>query len=487
MLFPTLRFALFFFIVFFLYWYVFRLKRQRVILLIVASYFFYACWDWRFCILLFGVTVLAAVFGALLGRQKNYVPRTLTLITGTVLHIVLLGFFKYFYDITVFLTYVLFDVQLNTPFLGTLQEYSLLLPVGISYYTFRSLSYIFDIYLCKMRPVKSFADLMLYISFFPQLASGPIVKAEAFFAALPESLERDSAENGSPVPYEQRAPIEFDRSILLIICGIYKKMILAHFLLILAADPVFANPAQCNTIELIIGLLSYTFVIYCDFSGYSDMAVGIALLLGFHTPHNFNRPYISQSVSEFWRRWHISFSSWLRDYVYFAFGGSRFGLFRTVLALIGTMLIAGLWHGGSLTFLLWGFLQGSACAVERIVTVVKKHRKPTVMPFFRLAGVFLFINISWLVFRAASVREVMQYVYSLKNIGLPFRTVHSFAFVPLTAAFLLQLPDEAFRRKSFDMYIRLPVPVKAAAVVCFFIGLNVISTSGIAPFIYFGF
>lgn len=488
-------------------------RKTRIILLTCASYFFYACWDWRFCVLLFGVSALSGLIGYLLGIQKNYIPRTVTMVTGTVLHILFLGFFKYFYDFTSFLNYTFFNGQLQTPLLLQLQGYSLLLPVGISYYTFRSMSYIFDIYLCKMRPAKSFIELLLYISFFPQLASGPIVQAEPFFTALPDNLTRDGG---------AEKPIDFDRSVLLIVSGLYKKMVLATFLSVLAVDPVFANPAQCNTLELLVALVSYTFVIYCDFSGYSDMAIGIGLLLGFETPQNFNRPYISQSVSEFWRRWHISFSSWLRDYVYFSFGGSRYGLVRTVIALVGTMLIAGVWHGGSIPFVLWGLLQGIACAAERVVAVLGKERsaaaintaagnqesliaatavsdKPrrAMMRFIgrsidmkrllRLSGMFVFINISWLIFRSNTVREITLYLSSLKNITQPFRTVHWFVLVPLAAAFLLQIPSEETRCTYFARYVRLPLAVKIAAVVLFFIALNIVSTSGVAPFIYFGF
>ena len=513
MLFPTLQFALFFSVVFFLYWYVFRRKRQRIVLLTCASYFFYACWDWRFCLLLFGVSALSGLTGYLLGIQKNYIPRTLTMITGTVLHILFLGFFKYFYTAVSFLNYTFFNGQLQAPLLLQLQSYSLLLPVGISYYTFRSMSYIFDIYLCKMRPVQSFIEVLLYISFFPQLASGPIVQAEAFFTALPDNLTQDAT---------TERPIAFDRSVLLILSGLYKKMVLATFLSVLAVDPVFANPAQCNTLELLVALVSYTFVIYCDFSGYSDMAIGIGLLLGFDAPQNFNRPYLSQSVSEFWRRWHISFSSWLRDYVYFSFGGSRYGLIRTVIALVGTMLIAGVWHGGSIPFVLWGLLQGIACAAERVAAVLGKERRAAAINtaagnqesfmtatavsdkprccivrfagwnidmkrLLRLGGMFVFINISWLIFRSNTVREITLYLSSLKNITQPFRTVHWFVLVPLAAAFLLQIPKEETRRAYFARYVRLPLAVKAAAVVLFFVGLNIVSTSGVAPFIYFGF
>ena len=513
MLFPTLRFALFFSVVFFLYWYVFRQKRQRIVLLTCASYFFYACWDWRFCLLLFGVSALSGLTGYLLGIQKNYIPRTLTMITGTVLHILFLGFFKYFYTAVSFFNYTFFNGQLQAPLLLQLQSYSLLLPVGISYYTFRSMSYIFDIYLCKMRPVQSFIEVLLYISFFPQLASGPIVQAVAFFTALPDNLTQD-------VTAER--PIAFDRSVLLILSGLYKKMVLATFLSVLAVDPVFANPALCNTLELLVALVSYTFVIYCDFSGYSDMAIGIGLLLGFDAPQNFNRPYLSQSVSEFWRRWHISFSSWLRDYVYFSFGGSRYGLVRTVFALVGTMFIAGVWHGGSIPFVLWGLLQGIACAVERVAAVLGKERRAAAINtaagnqescmtatavsdkprramvqfagqnidmkrLLRLGGMFTFINISWLIFRSNTVREITLYLSSLKNITQPLRTVHWFVLVPLAAAFLLQIPKEETRRAYFARYVRLPLAVKAAAVVLFFVGINIVSTSGVAPFIYFGF
>ena len=463
--------------------------------------------------MLFGVSALSGLTGYLLGIQKNYIPRTITMITGTALHVLFLGFFKYFYDFISFLNYTFFNGQLQSPLLLQLQSCSLLLPIGISYYTFRSMSYIFDIYLCKMRPVKSFIEVLLYISFFPQLASGPIVQAEAFFTALPDNLTQD-------VTAER--PIAFDRSVLLILSGLYKKMVLATFLSVLAVDPVFANPAQCNTLELLVALVSYTFVIYCDFSGYSDMAIGIGLLLGFEAPQNFNRPYLSQSVSEFWRRWHISFSSWLRDYVYFSFGGSRYGLVRTVIALVGTMLIAGVWHGGSIPFVLWGLLQGLACAAERVVAVLGKERRAAAINtaagnqeslitatavsdkprrgivrfagrnidmnrLLRIGRVFVFINISWLIFRSNTVREIALYFSSLKNITQPLRTVHWFVLVPLAAAFLLQIPKEETRRAYFARYVRLPLPVKAAAVVLFFVGLNIVSTSGIAPFIYFGF
>lgn len=324
MFFPTISFAVFFLSVFFLYWYIFRQEKERKILLTAASYFFYAMWDWRFCILLFVFTLINYFYGFLLDKEKNYAPRKAIVIIICIIDILYLGFFKYLYTLLSYLNQFFPDMFVNSTLL-TLRSWSLLVPVGISYYTFQCMSYVFDIYLCKIRHVKSFWDFLLYVSFFPQLSSGPIVQAEYFFKDLPRALNCDNEKGAKP--------IAFDRAIVFLISGLYKKMIISNFLTILVTDKIFANPSFYNTWELIFGLLCYTIIIYADFSGYSDMAIGIGILLGFNTPANFNRPYVSKSITEFWRRWHISFSSWLRDYLYFGLGGSRFGLARALFAL----------------------------------------------------------------------------------------------------------------------------------------------------------
>lgn len=365
MFFPTISFAVFFLSVFFLYWYIFRQEKERKILLTAASYFFYAMWDWRFCILLFVFTLINYFYGFLLDKEKNYAPRKAIVIIICIIDILYLGFFKYLYTLLSYLNQFFPDMFVNSTLL-TLRSWSLLVPVGISYYTFRCMSYVFDIYLCKIRHVKSFWDFLLYVSFFPQLSSGPIVQAEYFLKDLPRALNCDNEKGAKP--------IAFDRGILFLISGLYKKMIISNFLTILVTDKIFANPSFYNTWELIFGVISYTIIIYADFSGYSDMAIGIGILLGFNTPANFNRPYVSKSVTEFWRRWHISFSSWLRDYLYFGLGGSRFGLARALFALFFTMLIAGLWHGASWTFLIWGAMQGAMLCIERIFSEIKERK-----------------------------------------------------------------------------------------------------------------
>ena len=490
MFFPTISFAVFFLSVFFLYWYIFRQEKERKILLTAASYFFYAMWDWRFCILLFVFTLINYFYGFLLDKEKNYAPRKAIVIIICIIDILYLGFFKYLYTLLSYLNQFFPDMFVNSTLL-TLRSWSLLVPVGISYYTFRCMSYVFDIYLCKIRHVKPFWDFLLYVSFFPQLSSGPIVQAEYFLKDLPRALNCDNEKGAKP--------IAFDRAILFLISGLYKKMIISNFLTILVTDKIFANPSFYNTWELIFGVLCYTIIIYADFSGYSDMAIGIGILLGFNTPANFNRPYISKSVTEFWRRWHISFSSWLRDYLYFGLGGSRFGLARALFALFFTMLIAGLWHGASWTFLIWGAMQGAMLCIERIFSEIKERKaigeeildeeknEKKSFDFLRIIPVFIFVNISWLVFFSSSLSELSLYLRSLGNLFQPFQIISPFILLIFFAGLFLQLPSESLRKKAFTIYSRLPMILKVVTTVSFLAALYAVSTSGIPPFIYFAF
>ena len=490
MFFPTISFAVFFLSVFFLYWYIFRQEKERKILLTAASYFFYAMWNWRFCILLFVFTLINYFYGFLLDKEKNYAPRKAIVIIICIIDILYLGFFKYLYSLLSYLNQFFPDMFVNSTLL-TLRSWSLLVPVGISYYTFRCMSYVFDIYLCKIRHVKSFWDFLLYVSFFPQLSSGPIVQAEYFLKDLPRALNCDNEKGAKP--------IAFDRAIVFLISGLYKKMIISNFLTILVTDKIFANPSFYNTWELIFGVISYTIIIYADFSGYSDMAIGIGILLGFNTPANFNRPYISKSVTEFWRRWHISFSSWLRDYLYFGLGGSRFGLARALFALFFTMLIAGLWHGASWTFLIWGAMQGAMLCIEKIFSEIKERKaigreilgkeknEKKSFGFLRIIPVFIFVNISWLVFFSSSLSELSLYLKSLGNVFQPFQIISPFILLIFFAGLFLQLPSESLRKKAFTIYSRLPMIVKVVTTVSFLAALYAVSTSGIPPFIYFAF
>jgi len=495
MLFPTFSFFLFFAVVFLLYWYVFRTPTLRKLLLLVASYVFYASWDVRFCLLLFTVTIINYLFAVILTKEKEYNVRVVVISIITFLNVLYLFCFKYFYDMMSFAAYIfpsLLDANVILPKIAS----SLFLPIGISYYTFKCMSFTFDVYGCKMRiEKKHLIDTLLYVSFFPQLSSGPIVNATYFFADLPNAITSDKGCS---------TPIEADRAMLLLISGLFKKLILSSFLTILVCDKVFAMPSVFNTIELIIAILSYTFVIYADFSGYSDLSIAIALLLGFQTPKNFDRPYMSSSVSKFWRRWHISFSSWLREYVYFPSGGSRYSLFRTSLSIIFTMSLAGLWHGLTLPFLLWGVLQGVLLTIEKIVSDKIKIKKATyidgnveikkknavlvaIITAIKVILVFLFTNVSWLIFRSESLSDVKEYVLSLSNFTLPFSIISPIVIILLVWAFVMQMPTRKMREAFLNAYSYIPLPVKTAIFTVAIVMIHLFSTSGVPPFLYFAF
>lgn len=477
MVFPTFGFAFFFLAVFIGFHYVFRRNLERRLFLCAASLLFYAFWDWRYCFILGASAAANYGFGLLVGLNRDHLKRKAFLVLSVVFNVALLGFFKYYDFFADSLNGLLF-ARSGGGFLLPLLH--VVMPVGISFYTFKAMSYVFDVYLCKMPAVKSCLDVLNYLSFFPQVASGPIVHAEDFFPDMTRAI-------GSGLELGSR-PIELDKAVLHIMLGLLKKMVFANYLSTLLVDPVFLDPLAFHALDVFLAGLAYAVVIYCDFSGYSDMAVGIALLLGFHTPANFDSPYASWSVTNFWRRWHISFSSWLRNYLYFSLGGSRFGTARTLLALFATMLLGGLWHGASWTFLLWGAMQGAALALERTFNY---GTVPSPVPgkrILQVCGTFAFTYASWIVFRSGSLGQVGFFFRSLLN----FKGFSPLQFSPVnvilvSAGLAMHAVPRSVLSVMFRAYRALPLPVKALAAALFFAFLSVVSMAGIAPFIYFQF
>lgn len=479
MLFPTFSFAFFFLAVFLGFWYVFRKKTERTLFLIAASFLFYALWDWRFCFLLALSAAANYGFGYLVGATKEHLYRKLWMIASVVVNLLVLAFFKY---------YNFFAESANNLLRLTAGEHSpsflfpalsIIMPVGISFYTFKVMSYVFDVYLCRMTAVRSFPDLLLYVSFFPQIASGPIVHAADFIPSLDQTLS-------AGIDPDSR-PIEFARASVLIMSGLLKKLVFANFLSTLFVDPVLADPASVHALESFLAAIGYSVVIYTDFSGYSDLAIGIALLLGFQTPANFNRPYGSFSVTEFWKRWHITFSSWLRDYLYFSMGGSRFGKVRTLVALVCTMLLGGLWHGASWTFVLWGLMQGTALALERAFEYGNKRDPRWWVSAGQITLTFVFTTISWIVFRAASPESVSSWFASLGGFDKPFVHTSPLVLVLLVGGLAMHAIPDRFRNEAFSVWKGLPLPVPAILTAFFLVALSIVSMSGVAPFIYFSF
>jgi D-alanyl-lipoteichoic acid acyltransferase DltB (MBOAT superfamily) len=350
MLFPTPEFAIFFFFIFIAAWALRAHPEARKALLLAASYFFYGYWDWRLTGLLAGSSTLNYLAGLGLASTKDKVIRKRIMLAAVAANLCVLGFFKYynfFMDSLTDLTVAL-GIQRDMPFL------EIVLPIGISFFTFHGISYVVDVYRGHTKPVRSPIDIFLYISFFPQLVAGPILRASHF---LPQ-LTRTASLNRTAVVF----------GFLLILNGMLKKVVLAHYIAIGLVDPVFADPTHASSIDLIAAHYAYAVQVYCDFSAYSDIAIGTAALLGYRFRKNFDRPLGATSLAQLWQRWHISLSTWLRDYLYRALRGEKretgARMYRNIFL---TMLLGGLWHGANWTFVVWGAIHGIGLCAERFI------------------------------------------------------------------------------------------------------------------------
>lgn len=427
--------------------------KMRHVELLLASYFFYACSDWRFCGLLFGVTLAAYLVSRNIENRK-YIK--INLYIGVIVPLIVLGIFKYFN----------FFVDSFARLLGLNNRViSILLPVGISFYTFQAISYVVDVYKGKV-DVPPFLELALYISFFPQLVAGPIVKAADFLPQLKED-RNISLKN-----------IEIGVQVFL--AGLFKKIVIADHIAVFV-DEVYEQPEIFNAVTIIWVIIAYSIQIYCDFSGYSSMAIGCAKILGYDLNKNFDIPYISQSVSEFWKRWHISLSNWLQEYVYFPLGGNRKGKFRTKCNLFITMLLGGLWHGASWNYVIWGGIHGLALCVDKSI----KKKNPANIMIQMMGGIvtFLFVSVAWIPFRAQTFAETKQIFEGL--LRWKAGVVHIFSWVYFGIVVLIA--EVIYDRCLKEKYLNLNTVVGLSV---FFVALGL--TIGLAyvgsnPFIYFRF
>jgi D-alanyl-lipoteichoic acid acyltransferase DltB (MBOAT superfamily) len=346
LLFPTFEFAVFFSLTFVVSWLLRPFPLPWRLFILAMSYVFYAWWDWRFCFLLAASSVGNWVAAEAIGRSRSDPARRAVLAGTVAANLAVLGFFKYYGFFVTSVTDGLgsLGVDVAPPLL------QVVLPVGISFFTFQALSYVIDRYRDDTEgyPLLDFA---VYLSFFPHLVAGPIVRAREL---LPQLAER-------PDPRKVDAALAFR----LIFAGLFKKVVISSFVAGAAVDEVFAVPGQYRSLEILLAIYAYAIQIYADFSGYTDIAIGCALLLGLRFPQNFDAPYTALSIQDFWRRWHITLSTWLRDYVYIPLGGNQRGARRTSINLFLTMLLGGLWHGAAWTFVVWGAIHGGAMTVER--------------------------------------------------------------------------------------------------------------------------
>lgn len=394
MAFNSFAFAVFLPVVLGIYWLLRSRMRAQNTLLLVASYLFYGWWDWRFLSLLALSTVIdhlvATRIHAIAGSDplsQSHRRRWLTL--SLVANLGILGFFKYFNFFAGSMQALLASVGIEAdPF-----YLSVILPVGISFYTFQTLSYTVDVYRREMAPAKNFWDFALYVAFFPQLVAGPIERAVALVPQIEQPRRFDR--------------LQFADGLHLIFWGLFKKVYVADNLAVVV-NATFSDPAASGW-QILIGVYAFAFQIYGDFSGYSDIARGCAKAMGFELMHNFRFPYISKNPSEFWRRWHISLSSWLRDYLYISLGGNRGSAWRTYRNLALTMLLGGLWHGATWLFVLWGAYQGLLLVVHRLYSEWRGDRSAEgglLARAVRVAVMFQFVCVGWLIFRAESLSQI---------------------------------------------------------------------------------
>jgi len=468
MLFPTLSFGLFFLLVFALTWST-TSNDWRKLVLLIASWIFYGAWDWRFVPLLIVSAVMNWGVAALIACDGDRKRRKVLMLGGVVANLVMLGFFKYF---------DFFAEQAGSllELLGVRQDPALMqviLPVGISFFTFQGISYAVDVYKGKV-PAARLLDILLLMSFFPHLVAGPIVRASDL---VPQFQQKPQLNRGMVT-----------MGLLLIVWGLFKKAVIASELATAFVDPVFEAPMMHGRIDLILAAYGYAVQIYCDFSAYSDMAIGIAALLGYRFPRNFDRPYRSASLQEFWRRWHISLSRWLRDYLYIdALGGNRGGKARVYRNLMLTMLLGGLWHGAAWTFVIWGGLHGAALCVERWWSRASLTKAWVLPHWAKVALTFHVVVLGWIFFRASSFGDAIAYLGGILSPGVDTMTV-----TPLVVGLILfglaihALPWNAMQRAA-ERLRSLPAPAFALGLAATMLVVDAMRYEGVAPFIYFRF
>ena len=467
MLFPTLAFGIFFLFVYFTAWSLDRENGRRKIFLLLASWFFYAQWDWRFVGLLIASAILNWGVAALIASSDSPGRRKWLVALGVAINLTILGFFKYYGFFVEQAVELLnqFGWERDAPLL------QIVLPIGISFFTFQGISYVVDVHRGKTPPARSLVDVMLLMSFFPHLVAGPIVRASDLlpqFDRVPR-LTREMAAHG----------------LLLIAWGLFKKTVIASELAVRLVDPVFFDPSAYGALDIAAATYGYAVQIYCDFSAYSDMAIGLAALLGYSFPRNFDQPYRAGSMQQFWRRWHISLSSWLRDYLYVPLGGGRKGLVSSCINIMITMLLGGLWHGAAWTFIAWGALHGAVQAVERVWRHFREG-KAGLPHWLGVIVTFHIVCLGWILFRAESFDLAMQMLEGLTR-AAPIMVLTPFLLALIVGGIAMHwLPPRAVEG--------LAVRVKEAPAVTMgvLIGIMILLVEamrpeGVAPFIYFQF
>ena len=466
MSFPTIEFAAFFAVVFVVSWALMPHPSAWRPFILAASYFFYGWVDWRWVLLLMASSVVNTVAAQVIARSPSQAGRKRALTVAIVFDLALLGTFKYLGFFISELDGALDSIGLGSP----LPLVQIVLPIGISFFTFQAISYVVDVYRGET-PAASLINVAILQAFFPHIVAGPIVRANELLPQL--RTPRDPRE------------VLAGPAIFLIVSGLVKKTVIADELARQIVDPIYSDPTAHSASELTLEFYGFAAQIYCDFSGYTDLAIGLALLLGYQLPQNFNRPYLALSLQDFWRRWHMTLSRWLRDYLYIPLGGNRGGRLKTYRNLMITMLLGGLWHGASWTFVLWGGIHGTGLSVERFA----RER----FPGFRLPAwaawlvTFNVVCVAWVFFRAPDLATAFDVLGGLGLSGPSPLVTLPLVFLVVVAIAIQAVPREWWRQAEAWLVAR-PVAIQGLAVGAMIVAADAaVGQQGVAPFIYYQF
>jgi alginate O-acetyltransferase complex protein AlgI len=464
--FPTIEFAAFFVVVFVLSWALMPHPRAWRPFILAASYFFYGWIDWRWVLLLIASSVVNTVAAQVIARSPSDTARKRALTAAVVFDLGLLAVFKY---LSFFVSET--DSALDSIGLGSsIPLVQIVLPIGISFFTFQAISYVVDVYRGETRAA-SLVDVAILQAFFPHLVAGPIVRANELLPQL-------------RTPRDPRTVLA-GPAIFMIAGGLLKKTVIADELARRVVDPVYNDPAAHSGAEITLAFYAFAAQIYCDFSGYTDMAIGLALLLGYQLPQNFNRPYLALSLQDFWRRWHMTLSRWLRDYLYIPLGGNRKGRLKTYRNVMITMLLGGLWHGASWTFMLWGGIHGAGLSAERWLR--ERHGGVRIPAWVAWLVTFNVVCVAWVFFRAPDLATAFDVLGGLGLSG-PSPLVTLPMVLLVVASVAIQLLPPGWWRQAEAWLVARPVAVQGLAVGALIVASDAaVGQQGVAPFIYFQF
>lgn len=464
MLFNSIEYFYFFIIVYSIYW-VIGIKRTSYqnLLLLIASYIFYAWWDYRFLSLIFISSLIDYFLAQMIYTTHKSSLRKIYLTLSLTANLGFLAFFKYFNFFIDSWIHLLSSVGYQVSSTTTL---SIILPVGISFYTFQTLSYTIDVYQKNLKPSKSFINFATFVALFPQLVAGPIERAKNLLPQIEQSrvFSKETVKQG----------------LSLIIWGLFKKVVVADSLAPLV-DKIFLDPSLYNGGTLLLGLFYFTFQIYCDFSGYSDIAIGTAKCFGFSFKSNFNYPYFAKNITEFWRRWHISLSSWFRDYIFIPLGGSKVSSIKFIRNILVVFLVSGLWHGSNWTFVFWGLTHALIYFVTRFFKLFPDQFE--YKNYVTASLTFILVMLAWVFFRSPSISFAFEYLFDLvTKFTLPQYPLKGLYYVGILLFF-----DVCFSKEPQKIFKGIPVFRRQLVLLIFIAFIWVHFSASPQNFIYFQF